>query len=252
MKIRKLNWAGIEVTCGEYTVLIDAVENFAPYFPVLGTPLSPLLHFSGTVKADYMLFTHLHLDHFDKSVIENCLKPGGKIIAYRPHEKVIAKLNREYVLLDNDELLEENGITFKSVYSMDGIGEEQCAWIVAFNGKKFFHGGDTIWHNQFWRLGKENPGIQFAFLPVNGAVVNFQMAGLEYSTVPASLTPEQAFNAAKLLHAGKLIPIHYGLFATPFYQPTETSEEVFRQCAETIQQPYVLLSDGESLDEPVP
>lgn len=248
MKIRKLNWAGIQLTCNDKTVLIDAVENFAPYFPVLGDPLTPLIRFSDTVKADYILITHLHLDHFDKSLIEKCLNPGGKIIAYYKHEKALAKLNREYVLLDNEELFEENGITFKSVYSLDGIGEEQTAWIVGFNGISLFHGGDTIWHNQFWRLGKENPNIHFAFLPVNGAVVDFQMAGLEYSTVPASLTPEQAFNAAKLLHAEKLIPIHYGKFATPFYRPADTSETLLNRYSELIKQPYQLVSDGEHVN----
>ncbi|WP_343636368.1 MBL fold metallo-hydrolase [Fluviicola sp.] len=245
MKIRKLNWAGIAVTCGDKTVLIDAVENFTPYFQILGAPLTPLIRFSDTLKADYILLTHLHLDHFDKEVIEKCLNPGGKIIAYTKHEKAIAKLNRDYILLDNNETFGENGITFKAVYSLDGIGEEQTAWIVDFNGVKLFHGGDTIWHNQFWRLGKENPHINFAFLPVNGAVVNFQMAGLEYSTVPASLTPEQAFNAAKLLHAEKLVPIHYEKFASPYYQPADTSEAIFNRYSEEIKQPYQLVNDGE-------
>lgn len=248
MKIQKLNWAGIKLECGSRTVLIDAVENFKPYFPVLGNPLTPLYHFTETVKADYILFTHLHLDHFDVSVIQKCLNPNGKIIGYKKHEKEISKLNREYVLLDNDETFIENGITFKSLYSLDGIGEEQTAWMVEYDGTKIFHGGDTIWHNQFWKLGKENEGINFAFLPINGAVVNFQIVGLEYSTVPASLTPEQAFNAAKLIHAEKLIPIHYGMFATPFYQPTDTSEAVLKHFSEAIKQSYQILDDGNYLN----
>ena len=165
--------------------MIDAVENFKPYLPVLGKPRSDVFIFSPTTKADYILFTHLHLDHFDMEVI--------------------------------DQSITENGITFKSVFSLDGIGEEQTAWILDFNGTKIFHGGDTIWHNQFWKIGKENPDIDYAFLPVNGAVVNFQIVGLEYSSIPASLTPEQAFNAAKLLHAKKIIPIHYGMFALVTY-----------------------------------
>ncbi len=247
MKIRKLNWAGLKLECGDKTVLIDAVENFTSYFPVLGIPLTPLIHFSDTIKADYILLTHLHLDHFDRGVIEKCLTPTGKIIAYKKHEKQIAKLNLPYKLLDNDETFGENGISFKCVYSLDGIGEEQTAWIVAFAETKLFHGGDTIWHNQFWRLGKENTNINFAFLPINGAIVNFQMVGLEYSTVPASLTPEQAFNAAKLLHAEKLIPIHYEKFATSFYQPADTSESVLNQYSAVIKQPYQLLTDGEYL-----
>ena len=247
MKIQKLNWAGIKLECGDKIVLIDAVENFKPYFPVLGNPLTPLIKFSDEVSADYILFTHLHLDHFDVGVIDKCLKADGKIIGYKKHEKEITKLNRNFVLLDNDETFKENGIAFKSVSSLDGIGEEQTAWIVSNEETSVFHGGDTIWHSQFWKLGKENKGIKYAFLPINGAIVNFQIVGLEYSTVPASLTPEQAFNAAKLLHAEKLVPIHYGKFSTPFYQPTDTSGDVLNNFSKLINQPFQLLSDGEQL-----
>lgn len=245
MNIQKLNWAGIKLECADKTVLIDAVENFKPYFPVLGEPLTPLVAFSQSLKADYYLFTHLHLDHFDVGVIKQCLNADGKIIAYKKHENAIANLPFERVLLDNDEIFEENGICFKAVYSLDGIGEEQIAWIVSHGDTKIFHGGDTIWHSQFWRLGKENAGITHAFLPINGAVVNFQLVGLEYSSVPASLTPEQAFNAAKLLHAAQLVPIHYGKFATPLYQPTDTSEAVLQQHSAAIRQPFQLVADGD-------
>lgn len=244
MKIQKLNWAGIKLQYGDITVLIDAVENFKPYFPVLGNPLTPLVKFTEEVRADYILFTHLHLDHLDISVIEKCLKPNGKIIGYKKLGKEILKLNKPTVLLDTNESYEADGVSFKAVYSLDGVGEEQTAWIVGDGTTKIFHGGDTIWHNQFWKMGKENPGIDFAFLPINGAIVNFQIIGLEYSTIPASLDPEQAFNAAKLLHAKTLVPIHYGKFTTPLYQPADTSEETLNRFSELIKQPYRLLDDG--------
>jgi L-ascorbate metabolism protein UlaG (beta-lactamase superfamily) len=248
MKIQKLNWAGIQLVCGEKIVLIDAVENFKPYFPVLGNPKTALIQFTETVKADYILFTHLHLDHFDTSVIEKCLKPDGKIIGFKKLAPIISKLNRDVVFLDFDEQFEADGIVFKSVYSLDGIGEEQTAWIVEYAGTKIFHGGDTIWHNQFWKLGKSNQHIDYAFLPINGAVVNFQIIGLEYSTIPASLTPEQAFNATKLLHAKVLVPIHYGLFETEFYKPIETNLGDLEELSKKINQPFKILPDGEYLE----
>lgn len=245
MKIQKLNWAGIELECGNKTVLIDAVENFKPYFAVLGNPKKELIPFTDDVRADYILFTHLHLDHFDTSVIEKCLKEDGKIIAYKKFKTSISKLNKPTVYLDFDEVFEEEGIVFKSVFSLDGIGEEQTAWIVEYEGTKIFHGGDTIWHNQFWKLGKTNLDINYAFLPINGAVVNFQIIGLEHSTVPASLTPEQAFNAAKLLHSKVLIPIHYGLFETEYYKPIKTTQIEMKDFSNKIKQPFKILNDGE-------
>lgn len=244
MKIQKLNWAGIKLECGNKTILIDAVEDFKPYFVVLGNPKTPVVSFTDTTKADYILFTHLHLDHLDISVIEKCLKPDGKIIGYKKLEKAISKFNKPTIYLDNDETFQDNDIIIKSVFSLDGIGEEQTAWIVEYKCTKIFHGGDTIWHNQFWKLGKENPNIDFAFLPINGAIVDFQIIGLEYSTVPASLTLEEAFNAAKLLHAKELVPIHYGKFSTQFYQPKEVSDKDFTTLSEKIKQSYQILEDG--------
>jgi L-ascorbate metabolism protein UlaG (beta-lactamase superfamily) len=248
MIIQKLNWAGLKLECGDKTILIDAAENFSAYHKILGNPLTPLFRFSDTVKADYILLTHLHLDHFDKDVIHKCLKPEGKIIGFKPHENAFAKLNHDFISLGNDEVYVDGDIKMKAVFSSDGIGEEQTAWIVWDANTKIFHGGDTIWHNQFWKLGKENKDIDFAFLPINGAIVNFQMAGIEYSSVPASMTPEQAFNAAKLLHAKTLVPIHYGMFSTPLYKPNDTSDFVLNQLSVTLNQPYKLLDDGHYLN----
>ena len=102
MKIQKLNWAGIKLECGDKTILVDAVEDFSPYFAVLGDPRTPIVPFTGTTKADYILFTHLHLDHLDASVIDKCLKPDGKIIGYKKLEKAISKFNRPAIYLDKD------------------------------------------------------------------------------------------------------------------------------------------------------
>lgn len=244
MKIQKLNWAGIKIECENKTLLVDAVEDFTAYSGILGNPRTALIQFSATTKADYIVFTHLHLDHFDISIIEKCLKPDGKIIAYKKLEKNIPALTRPIIYLDYNETFTEEGISIKSVFSLDGIGHDQTAWIIECNGSKIFHGGDTIWHSRFWELGKQNPNIDFAFLPINGAIVNFQALGLAYSTIPASMTLEQAFNAAKLLQARELIPIHYNKFSTPYYQPEEVNDEDFENLSKKIHQPYRLVEDG--------
>jgi L-ascorbate metabolism protein UlaG (beta-lactamase superfamily) len=238
---------GIRISAGGKIILIDAVEDFSYYKPVIGDAMKDTLLFSDELKADYILFTHLHLDHFDKGLIQKCLKPAGKIIVYSGLvEKVRKQFEYESIIsLDLDEVFIESAICFKPVFAMDGIGDIQSSWIVEYAGMKIFHGGDTIWHNQFWRLSKENPGIDYAFLPVNGVVVHFPMMGLEYSSVPASLTLEQAFTAARLLHVKKLVPIHYGLFAHgQYYIPTMFTEGDLERLSKETQQPYRILKDG--------
>jgi len=252
MEIQKLNWAGIKLVSRQKTILIDAAEDFSYYKPVLGDAIEDLIIFSDEIEADYILFTHLHLDHFDKSVIRKCLKKDGKLIVYSGLEPIVRKIvgDVEMIVLDLDETFTENNIAFKPVFAMDGVGEIQTSWIVDDGTTKIFHGGDTIWHNQFWKLGKENPDIDYAFLPVNGVVVNFEIIGLEYSPVPASLNLKEAFAAAHLLHAKKLIPIHYGLFAhEKCYIPQEFDREDLKKVSEEVGQEYVVLEDGEILKD---
>lgn len=252
MEIQKLNWAGIKLISGDKTVLIDAVEDFSYYKPVLGEAVEKLLTFSDDLQADYILFTHMHLDHFDKTIIEKCLKKEGKLIVYSELEPIVRKYvgDVEIIVLDLNETFTENNLIFKPVFAMDGVGEIQSSWIVEDQYTKIFHGGDTIWHNQFWKLGKENEHIDYAFLPVNGVIVNFEMIALEYSPVPASLDLEQAFAAAHLLHARKMIPIHYGLFEhEKFYIPKKFGQDDLQRLSERIGQEYIILKDGRILDE---
>ncbi|WP_106915439.1 MBL fold metallo-hydrolase [Chryseobacterium aurantiacum] len=253
MEIQKLNWAGIKLVSQNKTILIDAVEDFSYYKPVLGDAVEELLKFSDHVQADYILFTHLHLDHFDKGIIRKCLKKDGKLIIYSGLEPFVRKLvdDVQMIVLNLDETFTENNITFKPVFAMDGVGEIQSSWIVEDPTTKIFHGGDTIWHNQFWKLGKENQNIDYAFLPVNGVVVNFEVIGLEYSAVPASLNLKEAFTAAHLLHAKKLVPIHYGLFAhEKFYIPQIFDDYDLKRVSEEVGQEYLTLKDGDMLIEP--
>lgn len=250
MEIQKLNWAGIKLISNGKTILIDAAEDFSYYKPVLGDAVEQVMKFSDYLQADYILFTHLHLDHFDKGVIQKCLKKEGKLIVYSELEPFVRKYveDVEMVVLSLDETFTENGITFKPVFAMDGVGEVQSSWIVEDAATKIFHGGDTIWHNQFWKIGKENKDIDYAFLPVNGVVVNFEIIGLEYSPVPASLNLKEAFAAAHLLHAKKLVPIHYGLFAhEKCYIPQIFDENDLKRVSEEVGQEYMVLEDGKLL-----
>lgn len=250
MEIQKLNWAGIKLISEDKTILIDAVEDFSYYKPVLGEAVDEVIRFTDEVEADYILFTHMHLDHFDKSVVKKCLKKEGKLMVYSGLEPVVRKVmdDIEMIVLDLNETFTENNITFKPVFAMDGVGEIQSSWIVEDLHTKIFHGGDTIWHNQFWKLGQENKNIDYAFLPANGVVVNFEMIGLEYSPVPASLNLKEAFAAAHLLHARKLVPIHYGLFAhEKFYIPELFDQEDLQKTSKDVGQKYLVLKDGEVL-----
>ncbi|WP_072922361.1 hypothetical protein [Chryseobacterium sp. OV279] len=68
--------------------------------------------------------------------------------------------------------------------------------------------------------------------------------------VAASLDLEEAFTAAHLLHAGKLVPIHYSLFEhEKFYLPKKFDQQDLQRLFEEIGQQYIILKDGKILDE---
>ncbi len=80
-------------------------------------------------------------------------------------------------------------------------------------------------------------------LPVNGVVAQFP--GIEPSHLPATLTPEQAPVAARLLKGKVLCPIHYGQFNNPpVYQEQTSIETRLQSSAESEGVHLELIRDG--------
>jgi L-ascorbate metabolism protein UlaG (beta-lactamase superfamily) len=89
----------------------------------------------------------------------------------------------------------------------------RARWPAHPHATRIFHGGDTMWHGHWWKIARRLGPVDLAFLPINGALVQFP--GLDPSGIPASLTPQQAAAAANLLGAAVTCPIHYNLFNNP-------------------------------------
>ena len=250
MMIQKLSWAGLKIICGNKCILIDAVEDFSLVSEFMGFPKSEIFKFSDHTEADFIVLTHLHFDHYSSKIIDKCLASSGKIICSVLFSKRLKKYGYGHRLIElsTDESYTDCGITFKPAFSMDGIGDEQIAWIVEYNASRLVHCGDTIWHGRFWKIGENNPQIDFAFLPINGVIANFEKAGLTFSSIPASLTPEQAVNAGKLMKAKKIIPIHYQLFDGNFYRPLPDCESEFIYWANKMNVDCLIMKDGDIID----
>jgi L-ascorbate metabolism protein UlaG (beta-lactamase superfamily) len=105
--------------------------------------------------------------------------------------------------------------------SVDGLGDDQAAWIIKAQDHTLIHCGDTLWHGYWWDIAKKYGPIDAAFLPVNGAIVHEE--GMTPSNQPICMEPEQALTAAKLLNCKLFVPIHYGTFCNPpIYNETRT------------------------------
>ncbi len=214
-------WAGLEVSAGGETAVIDLVEDFSGLHgdqpPAGEIPPSPT---SGTVIAG--LLTHLHRDHADVDALRRVLGPTAVVL--RPERSFGS--GAEVALIEKSEAaLEQSGLTarvvepwetveigpfsFTALPAADGFGDPQISWCIAADGCRILHAGDTLFHGWWWLSTLRQGPFDVAFLPVGGAVVDLP-SRQPSSPLPAGMDPGQAAIAAKLLGARVVVPIHYG------------------------------------------
>ncbi|MFS0723958.1 MBL fold metallo-hydrolase [Paenibacillus sp. 1P07SE] len=212
MNIQKLPWAGIRIEAGDIAIVIDPITRILEEFGGAREPMYPINYFG---KADAVLITHLHEDHFDPAAIIEAY--GAAIPVYVPagledaaQAAGLTNVNGAAVYA-SFELGRDVKAT--ALPSVDGLGDIQVAWFVEGAGRKVIHCGDTLWHGYWWSFAQNYGPFDAAFLPVNGAVL--ELPAMMPSGQPICLTPEQAVAAAAVLGTKMLVPIHYGTMQYP-------------------------------------
>ena len=246
MKLTKLSWSGARLEVAGLSVFIDPVEDFSTMRPYMGTPLYPVYPLSEGAQADVVLLTHLHPDHYDKVLIRKLLKQGGILLAPLQATEKLSRDSFAPTGLAPGQRRDIGGVRFTALNAMDGIGDEQVSWLIEALGLKVFHGGDTIWHSWFWKIGKQYGPIDVALLPINGVRVDYPFVG--YPPIAASLQPEQAAVAARIMGVKNLVPMHYGQFHhPPVYCEYPGAKEAFEAACRRHHQPFTHLADGVSI-----
>ena len=152
-------------------------------------------------KADLIIVTHQHYDHFDLNAIKNLTKKETKLVV--ANECV---LSTEYLaneeVLKNGEKTSIYGINIKAVpaynirnkrpdgnpFHPKGVGN---GYILTFGDKNVYVAGDTENIPEMKAL----TDIDIAFLPMN---------------LPYTMTPEMVADAAKAFKPKILYPYHFG------------------------------------------
>jgi L-ascorbate metabolism protein UlaG (beta-lactamase superfamily) len=208
--IERLTWAGIKIVSADTTVFIDAVgtdiwDDRAP---------EGLVPVTADTRRRYALVTHAHNDHFDLETLKAVLGDRGYVICHESIATYIASRGLRVIPVADYVPVERGGFVFTAVPAQDGFGDEQVSWIVTAAGKRYLHAGDTLWHGNWSLIGKQYGPFDAVFLPINGARV-LRNPMPETSAV---MNPAQAIDAAILLRARKLVPIHFGLNDPPYYE----------------------------------
>ena len=160
-------------------------------------PYGRLADYSTLPKADIILITHEHGDHFDLKVIkmlrtektslvltENCTKDiSGGIVLKSGDVQIVQGLKVEAIPAYNIVHKRGNGEPFHP----QGIGN---GYIITFGNKRVYIAGDTENIPEMKELGE----IDIAFLPMN---------------LPYTMTPEMVADAARMIKPQILYPYHY-------------------------------------------
>jgi L-ascorbate metabolism protein UlaG (beta-lactamase superfamily) len=172
------------MSCGGVIIHVDPVSQIADYAQL--------------PKADLVLVTHEHPDHFDLNAI-NAVKTGKTALVITEN---VAKMVREGIVLKNGDVKTIQGFKIEAVpaynlvhmsspgvpYHPKGLGN---GYIITFGDKRIYIAGDTENTPEM----KSLRNIDIAFLPMN---------------LPYTMTPEMVADAAKAFRPKILYPYHYG------------------------------------------
>jgi L-ascorbate metabolism protein UlaG (beta-lactamase superfamily) len=161
-------------------------------------PVAQAADYAILPKADLILVTHEHSDHFDLKAI-NLIKAKGAACMVTG---TVAKELKDGIVLKNGEIKVVKGLKVEAVpaynlvhmrspgipFHPKGTGN---GYIVTFGDKRVYIAGDTENTPEMKSL-KE---IDIAFLPMN---------------LPYTMTPEMVADAAKAFRPKILYPYHYG------------------------------------------
>ncbi len=200
LKITFLGHGTLMLTFGSMVIHVDPVSDMADY--------------ANLPKADIILVTHEHFDHFEPQTIEMLRKDGTAVVGT---ESCTQKINN-CLVMKNGDVKTIQGLTIEAMPAYNtihmrapgnpfhprGVGN---GYVITFNDKKVYIAGDTENIPEM----KELTGIDVAFLPMN---------------LPYTMTPEMVADAARAFRPKVLYPYHFG--------DTDTSKltDLLRDCTD--------------------
>jgi L-ascorbate metabolism protein UlaG (beta-lactamase superfamily) len=192
----KTSQGDVKITFIGHGSLMLTANNFIVHID----PWSKVGDYSSLPKADLILVTHEHGDHFDMKTIESIRKQGTTLILTAKCNAAQPGLNG--IVLRNGEHKKIGDIDVEAVPAYNLINKrpdgnafhpkgEGNGYVITIGGKRFYVAGDTENTPEMKAL----KNIDVAFLPMN---------------LPYTMTPDMVADAARAFHPGILYPYHTG------------------------------------------
>lgn len=217
---------------GKTTIAIDPVLGNIPMhrrFTVLPLPKEEL-------KADIVLITHAHYDHYDKASVKFLLAQNPDLIIVAPagfwrYMKGIVDREQCFEMQWWESLM-VGGLFITLVpakhWSKRTLFDTNKAlwggYVIQNEEHTLYHSGDSAMGDHFKTIG-EHFEIEEAFLPIGAYKPEWIMNHNH-------LNPPQALQAAADLGAKTLIPIHFGTFNLSdelMHEPLEWFEQLLNK-----------------------
>lgn len=188
--------------------------------------------------------SHNHTDHLDAETLIPILEnnPGAKFIIPEANRDFVAQRmqfeNNFPIGLNPGRSVTIDEFTFHGIPAKHNEIERDengnckfLGYVIAFGQYTIYHSGDTLWFEEMTELLKPFE-VDVALLPINGNDPVRKVAG--------NLNGDEAARLAKAVGARFVVPCHYDMFT---FNTADVNN--FIQAAETIKQPYKVLTGGE-------
>lgn len=155
------------------------------------------------VKADIVLVSHEHHDHWSMDDLRKTVGPGTSLVTIQANKADAAKLGAKQVItVRPGDKKEVEGVTIEAVpaYNLNKFREPgkpfhpkedgKVGYIVTLGGVRLYHAGDTDAIPEM-----KNFKTDVALLPVSGTYV---------------MTADEAVEAARMIKPALAIPMHFG------------------------------------------
>jgi L-ascorbate metabolism protein UlaG (beta-lactamase superfamily) len=193
-----------------------------------------------------VLSSHQHTDHFDEATLGPLSEVAEGLVGLFPAaerekvEKRMPEAKIEWWGFSDGDLYQGKHFRVEFVAAAhneidrDEWGNCRClGFIVSCGPFRFYHSGDTLWHDQLLPALLEGP-LDLALVPINGNEASRRVSG--------NLNGTEAAMLAKAAGAAMAVPHHF----EGFEFNTASPEEFITAC-QRVQQPHHVMRCGERL-----
>ena len=165
---------------------------------IYADPYSEAADYAGMPKADVLLVTHDHYDHYDPEALRHILTPDTVIVSNAD----VASLTDVTHVLSNGDEVEVYGMKIKAVpaYNIEHLNDEGNhfhprgvgnGYLLDIDGCRFYIAGDT---ENIPEMAALKGSVDVAFLPKN---------------LPYTMSDDMWVDAVRMIEPRVVYPIHY-------------------------------------------